>query len=115
MKTTLFLFISSILLSLGVRANNNGIRPSEENSKGAVKDIIVQECSKWDYSALDKKSSSAKVAFRVSQTGEITVEQISSNDKEFRNLIENNLPKVKLSEVNVSGGLFYIDLKHKTL
>jgi hypothetical protein len=114
MKTTLFLFISSICFSLGARANNNSNAPTEA-LKSAVKEIIVQECNKWDYSALNKKNSAAAVAFRVSETGEISVEEISTTDKEFRSLIESNLPKVKLSEANISGGLFYVDLRHKTI
>jgi hypothetical protein len=115
MKTKIFLFLITLLAGVQLKANTNDVLPVDL-LKAGIQETIEQEAYKWDYSLLKEKTSLATIAFRISPNGEVTVSEIATNDEGFKQLIENNLPKVKFTAGTLSSEeVFYIQLKHKTV
>ena len=111
MKTKMYLLLTGLMLSFSVWSNNS--TNEHECLKNDVQFMVQHESTKWDFTSIISENSVAVIDFSIKENGKIKVNEIVTDDPEFRTLIERNISKIVVNSCDINTELhFYLKLKH---
>lgn len=81
-----------------------------------VSNTIKSDFSGWDFSSVKSNNCFAWIIFTIEDNGALSIENIISNDKEFKQVVISNFSKISVIAPEAGHRIFFkVVLKHKRI
>jgi hypothetical protein len=114
MNRKIALLLTGLLLGFSVWSSNS-TPDINEYIKSNVQSKVDKEISKWDFSRVEKNYSMAFVSFRIDEKGNVSIENILTDNDQLKSVITKNFSGFHIGPDAHTGSVYYITVKFKRI